>query len=60
MGANGAQKLAAGASAADNGGPPFAPQRGKVNGFLANGYISEHNDVTNATCGRLLASVLEA
>ena len=40
-------------------GPPFAPKRGKVNGFPANGYIAEHNDVTNPTCGRLLASVLE-
>jgi hypothetical protein len=60
MGANGAQKLKVGVSAIDNGGPPFQPQRGKVNGFLANGYIAEHNDVTNATCGRLLASVLES
>ena len=60
MGANGAQKLAASASAPDAVGPPFAPKRGKVNGFLASGYIAEHNDVTNATCGRLVASVLEA
>jgi hypothetical protein len=60
MGANGAQKLKAGAGVADNGGPPFKPQSGKVNGFLANAYISEHNDVTNQTCGQLLANVIEA
>ena len=59
MGANGAQKLAAGAIAADSVGPPFAPKRAKVNGFLANSYISEHNDVTNRTCGQLVAAVLE-
>ena len=65
MGANGAQKLRAGASAADNGGQPFPPQRGKVNGFLADGYVVEassdaHNNVTNPTCGKLVAAVVEA
>jgi hypothetical protein len=66
MGANGAQKLAADVSAKDVSGPPFAPQRGKVNGYLADSYVvatqtsDAHNNVTNATCGQLVASVLEA
>ncbi len=66
MGANGAQKLGANASVKDVSGPPFAPQRGKVNGFLADGYVvatqtsDAHNNITNATCGQLVASVIEA
>jgi hypothetical protein len=66
MGANGAQKLAADVSVKDVSGPPFAPKRGKVNGYLADGYVvatqmsDAHNNVTNATCGQLVASVLEA
>jgi hypothetical protein len=59
MGANGAQKLVAGASAAESAGPPFTPKKNKVNGILATSFISEHNDVTNQTCGQLVASVLE-
>lgn len=66
MGANGAQKLTADVSVKDVSGPPFTPQRGKVNGFLADSYVvatqtsDAHNNITNATCGRLVASVLEA
>jgi hypothetical protein len=37
MGANGAQKLAAGTIVHDTTGQAFAPKRGKVNGFLADG-----------------------
>jgi hypothetical protein len=66
MGANGAQKLAAGTIVHDTTGQAFAPQRGKVNGFLADGYVVEipgvidaHNNVTNSTCGKLVAAVLE-
>jgi hypothetical protein len=67
MGANGAQKLAPNAIAHDvSGGQAFAPQRRKVNGFLADAYIVQtgtsdaHNNVTNATCGKLVAAVLES
>jgi len=67
MGANGAQKLASGAIVPDTTGQSFAPQRGRVNGFLADGYVVEvpgvtdaHNNVANPTCGKLVAAVLEA
>lgn len=66
MGANGPQKLGEDASVKDVSGPPFAPRRSKVNGFLADRYVvatelsDAHNNVTNETCGQLVASVLEA
>jgi len=66
MGANGAQKLAAGLSAPEHESGPFKPVRGKVNGFLADAYIKKtdktdaHNNVTNEQCGRLVAAVLES
>lgn len=67
MGANGAQKLPPGAIVHDTTGQTFAPHRGKVNGFLADGYVVEvagvtdaHNNVANPTCGKLVAAVLEA
>jgi hypothetical protein len=66
MGANGAQKLAASLVVSGATAPPFAPKRGKVNGFLANGYVvatqttDAHNNIANPTCGRLVASVIEA
>lgn len=72
MGANGAQKLGADFNAPDVFGPPFAPKRRKVNGFLANDFIVDvkesdgsvlvdaHNNVTNRACGKLVASVIEA
>jgi hypothetical protein len=66
MGANGAQKLAASVIVRDVSGPPFAPKRGKVNGFLADAYVVKtdssdaHNNVTNPTCGKLVASVLQS
>ena len=66
MGANGAQKLAAILVVSGATAPPFAPKRGKVNGFLANGYVvatqttDAHNNIANPTCGRLVASVIEA
>ena len=66
MGANGAQKLASSALAADISGLDFAPKRGKVNGFLADAYVVQtpmtdaHNNVTNPTCGKLVAAVLQS
>jgi hypothetical protein len=65
MGANGAQKLAAAVQAEDVRDQTFAPQRGKVNGFLADAYILKtdtsdaHNNITNQTCGKLVAAVIE-
>lgn len=74
MGANGAQHLAKEslAPAADGHAEEgsrenrFKPVRGKVNRFLADDFIvrtetiDAHNNVANATVGRLLAAVLEA
>ncbi len=66
MGANGPQKLAASAMAAEVSGPPFAPKRDKVNRFLADSYVVKtdsadaHNNVTNPTCGKLVAAVLQS
>jgi hypothetical protein len=66
MGANGAQKLTANVIAPDHSGQNFAPQRGKVNGFLADSYIVKtndcdaHNNVANSTVGRLVAAVLRS
>jgi pimeloyl-ACP methyl ester carboxylesterase len=66
MGANGAQKLATSASVPDEQGQRFAPQRGKVNGFLADSYIVKtessdaHNNITNPVVGKLVAAVLQS
>ncbi|HYZ61488.1 MAG TPA: hypothetical protein VE650_03470 [Acetobacteraceae bacterium] len=66
MGANGPQHLDPNARAQGNAGPPFAPVAGKVNPFLADGYVVQtdqtdaHNNVTNATVGQLVAAVIEA
>jgi hypothetical protein len=66
MGANGAQKLAADVLAPTVSGQAFAPQRKKVNRFLADAYVVKtndsdaHNNVTNATVGRLVAAVLQS
>ena len=66
MGANGPQKIAAGASEPDNTTTVFAPKRGKINTFLADHYIIKtsqtdaHNNVTNETVGKLLASAIQA
>ena len=72
MGANGAQKLGPDLNAPEVFGPPFAPKRRKVNGFLADDFIIDvkesdgsvlvdaHNNVTNQACGELVASVIEA
>jgi hypothetical protein len=66
MGANGAQKLAASALAAEVEDENFAPKSGKVNGFLADAYILKtdtsdaHNNVTNPTCGKLVSAVIES
>ena len=66
MGANGPQKIAAGASEPDNATTVFAPKRGKINTFLADQYIIKtgqtdaHNNVTNETVGKLLASAIQA
>jgi hypothetical protein len=63
LGANGAQKLAAGTIVHDVDGQAFAPQRGKVNGILADSYVVEipgvidaHNDVAKLP-GKLVAAV---
>lgn len=65
MGANGPQHL--GADQVITGSTTeFKPERGKVNTFLADGYVVKtddvdaHNNVTNPTVGRLLSSVLNA
>jgi hypothetical protein len=66
MGANGPQKIAAGASEPDNTTTVFAPKRGKINTFLADQYVIKtsqtdaHNNVTNETVGKLLASAILA
>jgi hypothetical protein len=72
MGANGAQKLAAGLCAPEHKGGPFKPVRRKVNGFLADAYIVKvkgktkaestdaHNNITNEQCGRLVAAVIDS
>ena len=66
MGANGPQRIAPGASEPDNTTTAFAPKRGKINTFLADTYILKtpvsdaHNNVTNETVGKLLASVIQA
>jgi hypothetical protein len=66
MGANGPQKLAAGAAEPDCTAEPFKPMRAKINTFLADTFILKtattdaHNNVDNATCGRLLAKTLLA
>lgn len=66
MGANGAQKLKPEALAQDISDETFRPVSGKVNRFLADGYIVKtrdvdaHNNVTNRTVGRLVASVLDS
>ncbi len=63
---NGAQKLSANVVVQDVKGQDFAPQRGKVNGFLADSYIVQtettnaHNNITNPACGKLVAAVLQS
>jgi hypothetical protein len=66
MGANGPQKLDPGAAEPDDTTQAFAPKRGRVNTFLADKFIVKtpevdaHNNVTNATVGRLLAMTILA
>ena len=66
MGANGPQKLDPGAVEPDDTTQAFKPKRGKVNTFLADKFIVKtpevdaHNNVTNATVGRLLAMTILA
>ncbi len=63
---NGPQKLKPNVVAGDVSGEAFAPKRGKVNRFLADGYVVKtatsdaHNNVINPTCGKLVAAVLES
>jgi hypothetical protein len=65
MGANGAQKLNPEVLAQDVSDLNFRPVAGKVNRFLADSYVVKtdtldaHNNVTNPTVGRLVASVLD-
>jgi len=65
MGANGAQKLNPEMLAQDVSDQNFRPVAGKVNRFLADSYVVKtdtlgaHNNVTNPTVGRLVASVLD-
>lgn len=61
MGANGAQFREPEVAGTDGGPmPPFAFVPGEVTNVLADGYISEHNDVANATVGQLVAATLRA
>ena len=66
MGANGPQKLQPGAAEPDDAAQSFKPKRGKVNTFLADAFVVKtdqsdaHNNVTNPTCGRLLAATIMA
>lgn len=66
MGANGPQHLSDHQIVASDTTSNFAPQREKVNTFLADKYIVKngktdaHNNVTNPTVGRLLAAVLDS
>ncbi|QSR85251.1 hypothetical protein [Methylacidimicrobium sp. B4] len=66
MGANGPQKLAPGVAELDDVTQAFDPKRGKVNTFLADGFIVKtaqvdaHNNVTNPTVGCLLARTILA
>ena len=65
-GANGPQKLAADTMAPSVSNTTFKPMKGKINTFLADSYILKtasvdaHNNVTNLTAGRLLASAIMA
>jgi hypothetical protein len=64
MGANGPQKLDAAVLEPEDTNQTFKPKRQKVNRILADAFILKtaevdaHNNVANATCGRLLASVI--
>jgi hypothetical protein len=66
MGANGPQKLDPGAAEPDDTAQAFAPKPRKVNTFLADRFIVKtpdvdaHNNITNATVGRLLAKTILA
>ncbi|WP_312162629.1 hypothetical protein [Phenylobacterium sp.] len=60
MGANGAQFDPGEAGAVSVAGTTFAPARGAITNFLADGYIGDHNDVTNPTVGKLLAAAIRA
>ena len=65
MGANGPQ-LTGAMMAADVTDTAFAPVAGKINRFLADGYVVKsaasdaHNNVTGPECGRLVAATLLA
>jgi hypothetical protein len=64
MGANGPQKLDAAFLEPEDTNQTFKPKRHKVNRVMADAFILKtaevdaHNNVTNPTCGRLLASVI--
>ncbi len=60
MGANGPQGMTSGTFAPPATDTQFLPRRGKVNTFRADAYVSGHNDVCNATVGRLVAAVIQA
>lgn len=61
MGANGARfKAPEPAGTIGAAGAPFAPARGGITNFKADGYIGDHNDIANATVGRLVAAALNA
>lgn len=65
MGANGAQ-LPAAFLAPDTATTDFKPVKGKVNRFQADSYVKKspesdaHNSIYNATCGKLVAAVIQA
>lgn len=67
MGANGAQGLPVRAVTVKPGATGGEPEKGKINNYLADGYIvgnppgqDAHGDVKNPTVAKLLAMVLEA
>lgn len=63
MGANGAQFNPGEIVAVEVDGTAFAPKKKAVNNFRADGYIQgadAHNDVTNATVGKLVAAAIRA
>lgn len=60
MGANGAQFDAGEAGATKVTDTNFAPARRAITNFLADSYVSEHNDVANPTVGKLLAAAIRA
>jgi hypothetical protein len=64
MGANGPQKLEPAVLEPEDVDQTFKPKRRKVNRILADAFIVKtekvdaHNNVTNETCGRVLASAI--